>query len=83
MEQTALKLEKKVAQVKWGIGRSADSDHKVRFYTGIPSYQVLMALLAHLKRSSSALVDTTRRPRPHLAHPGHGSLRMNLAVLLM
>ena len=49
----------------WGMKKIAGSDQKVRFYTGLPNYRVLMAFLTYLKRSSGEVLDV----EPH-ATPG-------------
>ena len=45
-----------------GYEKIDGNDHKVKFYTGLPNYQVLVALLAYLKQSSDAVVDTETIP---------------------
>ena len=58
LKQTVIKLEEELAQVRWGMKKIAGNDHKVKFYTGLPNYQVLVAFLAYLKQSSDAVVNT-------------------------
>ena len=66
LKEKVLKLEneREVASMRWGMQNIASNDHKVRFYTGMPNYQVLMALLAYIKRLSDAVTDTHTAPGP-------------------
>ena len=59
-----LETEREVSSVSWGMQNIAGNDRKVKFYTGMPNYQVLMALLAYIKRLSDAVTDTHIAPGP-------------------
>ncbi len=68
LKQRVLELEEEMTEVRSGMKKIAGSDHKVKFYTGLPNYQVLMAFLTFLKRSSAEVLDmephaTPGRPR--------------------
>ena len=57
LKQRVLEIEEKMAAVRWGMKKIAGNGHKVKYYTGLLNYQVLMALLAYLKWTSDNLLD--------------------------
>ena len=63
------------------LKHSAGSDHKVKFYTGLPNYQVLMAFLTYLKRSSSEVLDM--EPHATLGRPRALQLQDEFLAVLM
>ena len=59
-----LKIEEEMAVVRWGMKKIAGNDHKAKFYTGLPNYQVLMAPLAYLKQTSDNILDAETHATP-------------------
>ena len=59
-----LEIEEEMTAVRWGMKKIAGNDHQAKFYMGLPNYQVLMVLLAYLKRKSDNLFDAETHATP-------------------